>query len=109
MTNLLAVLPVADFVPALDWYERLFGRPPDVFPLAHERLAEWQLTETAGIQVVDDPHRAGTAQVTVAVDDLDRQLAVLSARALPVGAAGRTATVADPAGNVITFAALAAL
>jgi hypothetical protein len=63
----------------------------------------------AGIQVVDDARRAGTAQVTVAVDDLDRQLAVLSARALPVGAAGRTATVADPAGNVITVAAPAAL
>jgi len=105
MTNVLAVLPVADFVAALDWYERLFGRPPDVFPLADERLAEWQLTETAGIQVVDDAGRAGTAQVTVAVDDLARQVADLSARALPVGAAGGTATVADPAGNVITFAA----
>ena len=108
VTNLLAVLPVAEFVPALDWYERLLGQPPDVFPLADERLAEWQLTDSAGIQVVDDPGRAGTAQVTVAVDDLDKARAGLSARGLRVGGGPGTATVTDPAGNVITFAGVTA-
>jgi hypothetical protein len=114
VSNLLAVVPVADFVPALDWYERLLGRPPDVFPMADERLAEWQLTFSAGIQVVDDPGRAGTAQVTLAVDDLDKALAALSARGLPVGDAGggelpgggtvRAVIVTDPEGNVLTLA-----
>ena len=46
LTNVLAVIPVARFEPALDWYGRLFGRPPDLVPMPGERVAEWQLTPT---------------------------------------------------------------
>jgi hypothetical protein len=58
--------------------------------------------------VVDDPGRAGTALVTVTVDDLATVPAVLSARRVAVGAVDGTApaaAVVDPEGNVITSAA----
>ncbi len=102
VSNLLADVPVADFVPALDWHERLLGRPPDVSPLADERLAGWQLTDITALQVVDD---------------LDQASAALLARGLPVGEVGggepgrgglvRTAAVTDPAGNLLTLAGAA--
>lgn len=69
VTHLFAGIPTADFAAALDWYERLLGGPPDRFP--HETEAVWQLAENALVYVVLDDERAGSALLTLIVDDID--------------------------------------
>ena len=103
---MFAGLAVRDYPSARVWYERLFGRPPDMLP--HEHEAVWRLTDTASVYVVADPARAGTGLLTVAVDDFDELLAGLAARGLApriemVGDGVRKAVVGDPDGNEIAF------
>ena len=45
ITEFFAGIAVADFGSMLDWYERLFGKPPDFCPQAGE--AVWRVTEHA--------------------------------------------------------------
>jgi hypothetical protein len=90
-------IPVRDYEAAAHWYERLFGRPPDMLPHDHE--ACWKLTDEAWIYVVRDAERAGNALITMIVDELP-----------PVdGECGEegglhTLVVTDPDGNTIKFA-----
>ena len=51
--QLLAVVPVADFDAAHEWYERLFGRPADNLPM-EGRLVEWRVTGNGWVQVTTD-------------------------------------------------------
>lgn len=110
VTYVFAGIPVADFRLALDWYERLLGRAPDRFPTADE--AVWQLTGSALIYVVGGRERAGSALVTLFVDDFDELLAALPSRDIEVGKldtmAGnvRRTILTDPDGNRISLAAL---
>jgi predicted enzyme related to lactoylglutathione lyase len=100
-------LAVADHDAALGWYERLFGRAPDLVP--KEGDAAWQLTDTAWVYVVADAQRAGRGLVTVLVDDLDALAGSLAERGLELGpietvpGAVRRARITDPEGNRITF------
>jgi hypothetical protein len=41
IVHLFAGIPVADYGEAAAWYERLFGRPPDMRP--HETEAVWRI------------------------------------------------------------------
>lgn len=110
ITYVFAGIPVADLTPALDWYQRLLGQAPDRFPTADE--AVWQLTETALIYVVADRERAGSALVTLFVDDFDDRLAALRSRDIELGKLEmvngniRRAVITDPDGNRISLAAL---
>ena len=72
---LFAGVPVADYPAARGWYERLFGRGPDMVPNQTEVV--WQVAEGGWVYVVADAERAGRALVTVIVDDLDGLLAGL--------------------------------
>lgn len=67
INSVLAVLTVANFDAALAWYERFFARTADRRPM--DGLAEWQVTDTASVQLVHDPDRAGSALLTLGVDD----------------------------------------
>jgi predicted enzyme related to lactoylglutathione lyase len=102
---LFAGIPVSQLERALDWYERFFGRPPDMAPNEHERT--WQLTDDGWIYVVEDPERAGNGLITLIVDDLDVRLARLSERGIATGEVERlnqgtrALMVADPDGNQI--------
>jgi catechol 2,3-dioxygenase-like lactoylglutathione lyase family enzyme len=105
ITHTFAGLPVADYARAYDWYEHLLGRA-DMFP--HESECVWQLTPTSSIYVVQDPQRAGSALVTLALDDLDayeRRLREvgLTFRKEASGTAPRRLVVSDIDGNRITF------
>ncbi len=105
---LFAAVSVADFDGALDWYTRLFGRPPDI--TVHETEVMWRILEGAWLYVVLDRDRAGKSVVTLSVGDLDTTAARIAARGVrtdsfeQVGDAGRKATFRDPDGNVISFA-----
>ena len=107
MSTLFAGVPVADYATAIAWYERLFGRPPDV--LVKEDEAMWQAAEAGWVYVVADRARAGNGLVTVIVDDLDEQLAELAGRGLADATIEtysngvRKATLTDPEGNMIGF------
>lgn len=74
-----------------------------------DTLVEWRVTETGWVQVFHDPERAGLALVNFAVDDLEMQIAELATRGLALeeiqtaNKGVRTASVADPEGNRITF------
>ena len=106
MRHVFAGIPVRDYQAARSWYERLFGRPPDMVPADDE--AVWHLRDGASVYVVADKRRAGNALLTLAVDGLDRLLRALADGRIGAetiaGAGGpRRAVVADPDGNRITF------
>jgi catechol 2,3-dioxygenase-like lactoylglutathione lyase family enzyme len=105
---LFAAVSVADFDGAVDWYTRLFGRPPDID--VHDTEVMWRILDGAWLYVVLDRDRAGKSVVTLSVGDLDTTAARIAARGVrtasfeQVGDAGRKATFRDPDGNVISFA-----
>jgi predicted enzyme related to lactoylglutathione lyase len=108
VNRVLADVAVADVDAAVDWYERLFGRPPDVLPM--EGLAEWHLPAGGVVQVVASADRAGRSLLTLDLDDLEHELAAMRERGLDAGALDDTtsekvliATTSDPEGNEITL------
>jgi catechol 2,3-dioxygenase-like lactoylglutathione lyase family enzyme len=106
VTHTFAGLAVANYTAAYDWYVRLLGRPADMFP--HDREAVWRLTPNGSIYLVEDPQRAGTGLVTLALEDLAAYQRRLRDGALPFteqtdGAAPRRLVVRDADGNTLTF------
>ncbi|MGW1539117.1 VOC family protein [Streptomyces sp. NPDC002309] len=104
-----AVIPVADFAAARAWYERLWGRPADRDPLSG--LAEWEVTRGGAIQLLHEPDRAGSAMLTLAVEDVADEVRLVAERGLDLGAVQETsdaryrvAAANDPSGNVVTLA-----
>jgi predicted enzyme related to lactoylglutathione lyase len=101
--HVFAGVPVADFERAVPFYERLFGRPPDV--IVHASEVMWQLAGSGWVYVVADPERAGHALVTLLVDDLDERLRELAERGIEaggvetLGSGVRTVRVLDADGN----------
>jgi predicted enzyme related to lactoylglutathione lyase len=110
ITHVFAGLPVSDLRSALNWYERLLGRPPDRFP--NDEEAVWQLASSGLIYVVRDPRRAGSSLLTLIVDDLDERIATLDASGIgageidTVGGGVRRARITDPDGNRISLGEL---
>jgi len=106
ITYTFAGLPVGNYAAAYEWYVRLLGRPADMFPHATE--AVWRLTPSGAIYVVQDPERAGSALLTLAVDDLDAHERRLRTAAISFAEADdtdapRRLVVEDPDGNRLTF------
>jgi predicted enzyme related to lactoylglutathione lyase len=104
VTHLFAGIPTADFAAALGWYERFFGAPPDRFP--HETEAVWQLVENALVYVLLDDERAGSALLTLIVDDIDAWSEQARQRGIAVPEIETTSAVRrtsfnDPDGNMI--------
>lgn len=112
ITNILTGIAVKNVDAALDYYERLFGRPADARPMPI--LADWHLP--AGfVQLVADPGRAGQSLLTLQVDDLDATLSELAERGITPTTAdtqsGETVNFAmlnDPEGTMITLVQLRA-
>jgi hypothetical protein len=104
IVHLFAGVPVTDYTSASRWYERLFGRAPDMLPQKDESV--WHVAANVSIYVVADQARAGSALLTVAVGDLEEHLAQLAGRTIAaevVPGTPRRAVVRDPDGNRITF------
>jgi hypothetical protein len=64
ITHLIAGVPVSGLGAAIDWYTRLFGRPPDL--RAGEEIL-WDIEEHATLFIEPDAARAGAGRVTLAV------------------------------------------
>jgi catechol 2,3-dioxygenase-like lactoylglutathione lyase family enzyme len=105
---LFAGVPVSDYALAQAWYERLFGRPPDVH--VHDEECMWQIADGGWIYVVAEADRAGSALITILVDNLDAFLAAAKQRGIRFEgdietAPGkyRKAALRDPDGNSIAI------
>ena len=106
ITNALASLAVKDLRSTSQWYEKLFGRPADSTPSA---LAAWEFEEGGWLQVYQNLERAGAGSITLAVSDLDQQIAALEKLGIDAGAPMESAEVKvvmikDSDGNSIAFA-----
>jgi predicted enzyme related to lactoylglutathione lyase len=105
ITNALASVAVKDLSSAVQWYQRLFGRPPDS---EQPEVAGWQFKQGGWLQIYKNAERAGYGSLTLAVTSLDEQIADLRKRGIDTGrqmitANGRVAMIKDQDGNSIAF------
>jgi predicted enzyme related to lactoylglutathione lyase len=105
--NALASLAVSNLRAATTWYEALFGRPADSNPMPE--VAEWKFDGGGWLQVYENRPRAGAGSVTLAVSDLEEQIASLESLGLDagpttVGKVVKAVMIKDPDGNSIAFA-----
>jgi predicted enzyme related to lactoylglutathione lyase len=104
---LFAGIAVTDFDDAQTWYERFFGRAPDV--VANDAEVMWHVTGAGWLYIVRDAQHAGNSIVAMAVSDIDEATSALEARGVATGSieqegeAGRKALVRDPDGNSIAI------
>lgn len=104
---LFAGLLVSDIDSAIDWYTTFFGSPPAFLPNALE--AVWQVVPTGSVYIKEDPSQSGHGVLTIAVGDLEAEIAELASRGItagaiePVGTAGIESNLRDPDGNEITL------
>ena len=107
ITHLFAGVPVSDLDAGLDWYTRLFGRPPDM-RVGDEIL--WDIDEHATLFIEPNPQQAGAGRITLAVVGLDALLERLAAQGIehePIETYSngvRHVKIPDPDGNTIAFA-----
>ena len=83
ITNLYAGVPVADLNASIDWYTRLFGRPPDM--RAGDEIL-WDLDEHATLFIEPNAAHAGSEPIETYSNGV------------------RHTKVPDPDGNAIAFA-----
>ena len=104
---LFAGLLVSDIDAATEWYATFFGAPPAFRPNDCESV--WQVVPTGSVYIKADPERAGHGVLTIAVPDLEIEVASLTARGVtagaiaPVGTAGIESKLHDPDGNEVTL------
>jgi len=107
MNDISAVVATRDYATARAWYSRILGREPDLEPI--DGVAEWQITTTAWLQLIEDANWAGKSAVRFGVSDLAAQIAELNdagiATGEPVVIADMVAVVdiADADGNEVSF------
>ncbi|AWT54495.1 VOC family protein [Mycolicibacterium smegmatis] len=108
VNDIAAVVATGRFDEALAWYGCIFGREPDLRPVAG--VAEWQLTATAWLQLITDEARAGRTAVRFGVTDLADTRAALAGRGLIAAAEPRVIAdlvavleITDPDGNEVSF------
>jgi predicted enzyme related to lactoylglutathione lyase len=105
--NALASVAVSDLNSAVQWYENVLGKPPDSRPMPE--VAEWKFERGGWLQVYKLPSRAGSGSVTLAVSNIDEQVAKLKKLGIDTaqrssGDKVKTLMITDPDGNHIAFA-----
>jgi glyoxylase I family protein len=103
--HVLAVVAVTDIEAGRAWYTKLFGRGPDNNPMAN--LIEWQVIDGAWVQVTEDPQRAGSGMLNLAVSDIEEGARELREMGIDAGAiinankGVRLCPITDPDSNQI--------
>lgn len=105
--NALASLAVSDLKSSIEWYEQLFGRPADSVPMSE--VAEWKFERGGWLQVYQSKNNTGTGSVTLAVDNVEQQIAALKKLDIDPGQEMggdkvKIIMIKDPDGNSIAFA-----
>ena len=107
ITHLIAGVPVSDLEAGIDWYQRFFGRDPDM--RAGDEIL-WDVDEHATLFIERNAAQAGSGRITFAVTGLDALLEGLTERGITYEAVEtysngvRHVKVPDPDGNAIAFA-----
>jgi len=105
--DLFAELSVKDYPLALEWYERLLGGPPVMYP--NDIEAVFELAEHQYLVVEHRPDHAGHGQVTIFSDDFDARIEAITARGVEPAEREtyengvRKVTYHDPDGNEVGF------
>ena len=105
VTEVFAGIAVRDRDAAIEFYERVLGARPMLLP--NDEEAAWQLTGGGWLYVLRDLDRAGSAVVTLLVDDLDDRLAAARERGIELGpvetkaVSVRSTWITDPDGNCL--------
>lgn len=108
---LFSGIAVTNYANSYEWFEKLFGRAPDVI-VQDDIECMWEIREGAWIYIVLDVEKAGKALVTIAVNDLGTTLDELPARGIDGWSTENSpgvytkAVFSDPDGNTVTFAKL---
>jgi catechol 2,3-dioxygenase-like lactoylglutathione lyase family enzyme len=105
--NALASVAVRDLDEAARWYQDIFGKPADSRPMPG--VAEWKFERGGWLQIYLLPERAGTGSCTLAVSNIEEQVARLGELGIDTsqrssGARVKTLMITDPDGNHIAFA-----
>lgn len=101
----LAVVAVTDIEAGRAWYAALFGREPDNNPMPN--LVEWQVTDGGWVQVTEDPSRAGSGMLNLALTDFEEGVREVREKGLATGdvieanKGVRLFPLADPDNNTI--------
>jgi hypothetical protein len=69
--TIFAQLSCSNLSASIAWFEKLFGRAPDLRPM--KGLAEWHHGESAGLQLFENAEHAGHGTLTLVVDDLESE------------------------------------
>ncbi len=107
ITDLFAGVPVSDLDASIEWYSRVFGRPPDM--RAGDEIL-WDIDEHATLFIEPNAAQAGAGRITLAVAGLDALLERLASQGIkhePIETYSngvRHVNVPDPDGNAIAFA-----
>jgi hypothetical protein len=105
--DLFAGVPVRDYKAAVAWYERLLGGPPAFLP--NDVEAVWELAEHRYVYIVELAERAGNAELTMFVEDLDSVVDGIAARGIEPAKREtydndvRKITYRDPDGNEFSY------
>ncbi len=104
--NAIASVAVRDLNTAIKWYEALFRKAPTK-PMPE--VAEWSFERGGWLQVYQLPERAGSGSCTLAVSNIEEEVARL--KKLNIDTSHRTSTekvktlmINDPDGNSIALA-----
>jgi hypothetical protein len=74
--GIFAGIPVRDFRSGLEWYKRLLGAEPALYPSDIE--AVWRLAEDRHVYIIQDSGRAGGAVSMIWFDDPVAEVAKIS-------------------------------
>jgi predicted enzyme related to lactoylglutathione lyase len=104
--NALASVAVRDLNAAIKWYEALLRKAPSR-PMSE--VAEWSFERGGWLQVYQLPERAGSGSFTLAVSNLEEEVARLKKLNIDTsqrtsGEKVKTLMITDPDGNHIAFA-----
>jgi glyoxylase I family protein len=103
--HVLAVVAVSDIEAGRSWYTKLFGRGPDNNPMPN--LVEWQVIDGAWVQVTEDPARAGSGMLNLAVSDIEegarelREMGLETGEIIDANKGVRLCPTTDPDSNQI--------
>jgi catechol 2,3-dioxygenase-like lactoylglutathione lyase family enzyme len=105
--TLFANVSCSDLETSVAWYEKLFGKPPLRRPMPG--LAEWQLTESAELQLFEAKEHAGHSTLTLGVMPIEPERERLTAAGLAPGPVEQAThffivRLRDPDGNLVVLA-----
>jgi hypothetical protein len=104
--NALASVAVRDLNAAVKWYAALLRKAPTK-PMPE--VAEWSFERGGSLQVYQLPERAGSGSFTLAVSNMEEEVARLKELNIDTsqrtsGERVKTLMITDPDGNHIAFA-----